>query len=143
MNKAHFYTPGSIALFGDSRLATGFCDTRMNLSDLRMHLVRSVSASLPVLTTIQTSMSTGYYQTPQGLVPRSTGESFLSWSCSFEDRASGKTLSGLSFAALPGHGQICGSHEESLSPVTGQSYGCRQDRVSEAYLSDWSGYRLH
>jgi len=102
-----------------------------------------VSASLSVLTTIQTLMSTGYYQIPQVLVPRSTVESFLSWSCFFEDHASGKTLSGLNYAALPVHGQIYESHEENLSQVTGRSYGCRQDHASEAYLSDSSGCRLH
>src|SRR4030042_1002396 len=108
-----------------------------------MHPDRPVSASLPVLTTIQTLRSIGYCQIPQELVPRSTVESFLSWSCSFEDHASGKTLSGLNCAALPVHGQICGYHEENLSQVTGRSFGCRQDRASGAYLSDWWGCRLH
>src|SRR4030042_6377189 len=108
-----------------------------------MHPDRSLSSSLPVLTTIQILRSIGYCQIPQVLVPRNTGESFLSWSCSFEDHASGKILSGLNCAALPVHGQIYGSHEENISQVTWQSYGCRQDRAFEAYLSGLLGCRLH
>jgi hypothetical protein len=76
-----------------------------------MHPDRPLSASLPVLTTIQTLMSTGYCQIQQVLVPRSIGESSLSWSYYGEDHASGKTLSCLSFAVLPAHGQKYGSHE--------------------------------
>jgi hypothetical protein len=108
-----------------------------------MHPDRSLSAFLPVLTTIQTLMSTGYCQIPQVLVPHNIGESFLSWSYSFEDPASGKTLSGLSFGALPVYGQIYESLEETLFQVIGRFYGYRQDLVFAAYLSDWSGYRLH
>ena len=100
-------------------------------------------ASLPVSTTIQTLRSIGYCQITEALVPRNIGESFLTWSCCVEDHASGKTLSGLSFSVLPVHGQRYGSREESLSQVNVRSSGCRQDRVFEACLSGWSGYRLH
>src|SRR4030065_390082 len=86
-----------------------------------MHPDRPVSASLPVLTMIQTLRSIGYCQIPQELVPRSTVGSFLSWSCFFEDHASGKTLSGLSCAALPDHGRIYGYRAKNLFQVTWRS----------------------
>jgi hypothetical protein len=143
MNKVHCHTPGSVALSIDSGSAIGSCDIRMSKSDWRMHPARSLSSSLPALTTLQTLMSIDYYLIQVGLILHNTVESFLSCSCYDEDPASGKTLSGLSCASLPVHGRIYGSRAKNLFQVTWPSCGCLLDHAFEVYLSDLSGCLLH
>ena len=92
-----------------------------------MHPDPSLSATLPVLTTKQTLTPLVIIKFPRNWYHRNIEESFLSWSCSGGDHASGKTLYGSSFGSPPVHDQIHECPEKTLFQVPGQAFGYRQD----------------